>query len=88
MEDDHLLELVMWCHRQLTWLNSQSSNHTNAQNQGETLVKCQSGSLIDLRRILEQTAEAEMENKVYELQFSAAVCGVTIFRHHFLEWLT
>lgn len=78
MEDDYLLELAMWCHRKLVHL------HTNSSTLEGSLRMYTSWNLtslpLDLKDLLEATAEEEMAMKVQQIEFSTASCGMTILR--------
>eukprot|EP00210_Caulerpa_lentillifera_P005031 g4805.t1 len=67
MEDDYLLELVMWCHRKLLYFHTVSDKPSdNSEN---------------LKNLIEATTEEEMTMKVQQIEFSTSSCGMTILRY-------
>lgn len=63
MGEEHLLELVDWCYRKLSWLNSPAG-------QGAKEAKERSA-----KQLLAQGPEEEQAERVAELDFSVALCA-------------
>lgn len=69
LSEEHLLELADWCYRKLTYLNSPEGRA--AANPRERSAK----------ELMNQSKEEELEERLAETEFGAAMLGITILRY-------
>ena len=69
IDEDHLVELVDWCYRQLVYLNTQAH-----KDKAEPFKKT-------AKELMAQTNEEELDEKEKGIRFGTAMCSLSILRY-------